>query len=93
MRLRLRKNGVYKLKIKLIDTNEIVEALLDETHETACYLNEDNDDFVTITRDCFEILDETDTLVEEANSDLNQPVLTLAKVLGGKLKSLTVEFK
>ena len=84
-------------KIKILETDDIVEALLDETHETACYFDAETNDFQTITSDAFEILGEADEVVEteevEESIQDTQPMLTLANVLGGKLKSLTVEFK
>lgn len=86
-------------KIKLKGTGEIVEAILDKNNEMACFLNIDTDDFETITD--FELVeeDEETTDQEEYSSSSSTyteeqaPVLTLANVLGGKLKSLTVEFK
>ena len=82
-------------KIKILETDDIVEALLDETHETACYFDAATNDFQTILSESFEILGESEEVsddVEETIQD-TQPMLTLANVLGGKLKSLTVEFK
>ena len=89
------------MKIRLLETGFLVDALLDETHETACYFNAETDDFNTITREHFEVLDEADEAdeVDEMQSTAElptgetQPMLTLANVLGGRLKSLTVEFK
>lgn len=84
------------MKIKLLENDQIVDALLDETHETACYFNPETDDFNTITREHFELMGETEELEVEAEvlpSGEAQPMLTLANVLGGRLKSLTVEFK
>jgi len=82
------------MRIRLVENDQVVDALLDETHETACYLNPETDDFNTITKEHFEILGESEEIekVQEVISD-SAPMLTLANVLGGKLKSLTVEFK
>lgn len=82
------------MKIKLLENDQIVDALLDETHETACYFNPETDDFNTITREHFEVLGESEEVVEAQDiAQDSQPMLTLANVLGGRLKSLTVEFK
>ena len=82
-------------QIRIIETDAIVEALLDETHETACYLNPESDDFETLKAEQFEILGEVESSVDSVEDVIaeSQPMLTLANVLGGKLKSLTVEFK
>ena len=37
-------------KIKIIETDDIVEALLDETHETAWYFDASTNDFQTILK-------------------------------------------
>ena len=82
-------------KIKIIETDDIVEALLDETHETACYFDAGTNDFQTILSESFEILGESEEVTDDVEETIQdtQPMLTLANVLGGKLKSLTVEFK
>jgi hypothetical protein len=80
-------------QIRIIETDDIVQALLDETHETACYFDQGTNDFQTLTSDRFEILGEAEEPQETLPTGVDQPVLTLANVLGGKLKSLTVEFK
>lgn len=70
---------------------------MDETQETACYFNPETDDFNTITREHFEVVGESEENdlppITELPSGESQPMLTLANVLGGRLKSLTVEFK
>lgn len=82
------------MRIRIVETDEVVDALLDETHETACYLNPETDDFNTITKEHFEVLGESEEVVEAQDiAQDSQPMLTLANVLGGRLKSLTVEFK
>lgn len=80
------------MKIRLLETAQVVDALLDETHETACYFNPETDDFNTITREHFEVLGESEEETQETIAE-SAPMLTLANVLGGRLKSLTVEFK
>jgi hypothetical protein len=84
-------------RIRINETEVELEALLDETHETACYFDAETNDFQTITSDAFEVLGEAEEeeVVEnyEEPTQEAQPMLTLANVLGGRLKSLTVEFK
>jgi uncharacterized tellurite resistance protein B-like protein len=83
-------------RIRIIETEVELEALLDETHETACYFDAETNDFQTITSDAFEVLGEAEEEVVENYEEPTQeaqPMLTLANVLGGRLKSLTVEFK
>ena len=82
------------MRIKLLENDQVVDALLDETHETACYLNPETDDFNTITKEHFEVLGKSEEIedVKQAIAE-SAPMLTLANVLGGRLKSLTVEFK
>lgn len=82
------------MRIRLIENDQVVDALLDETHETACYLNPETDDFNTITKEHFEVIGESEESEEIQESIAEAaPMLTLANVLGGRLKSLTVEFK
>lgn len=81
------------MKIRLIENEQVVDALLDETHETACYFNPETNDFNTITRDNFDVLGESEEPTTEESIAESAPMLTLANVLGGRLKSLTVEFK
>lgn len=82
------------MRIKLLENDQVVDALLDETHETACYLNPETDDFNTITKEHFEVLGESEEIEDVKQAIVESaPMLTLANVLGGRLKSLTVEFK
>lgn len=58
------------MQIKLLESGEVVDAVLDKEKQMACYLNIETDDFDTITSDQFEIIPEPED--EDIEEDIDE---------------------